>query len=302
MYTFFDSFHTAVKEFSGGDMAVYGRLMFIINAYAIDGELLDDLSPVEKLFLESIRPTLDRSLKSRETGKKGGRPTVDNSLENDKIKDFVVDNSVEIVDNSVKKLENPSNFEEDEKTERGVKRGVKRGVSTVIGIVNSNSNSLKECIGKVIVNTENPQEKKSIVDNSITTTTTTTSKNKKIIKKFCSEHSLALGAKTAKKLETEQNLEEVLQTHWDYVSAKYFDKKGDEFTKLFVSSFEWDIPNVSLKKTENKLIKAPSTCKFCGAKLTFRDTLNLWECPECQKKTYWEIDPYGKTWNCNREE
>lgn len=73
-YTFFDNYHETIKEFSNGSLETYGRLMMIINSYAIEGVILDDLTPTEKLFFNIVKPNLDKSIAMRERGKKGGRP------------------------------------------------------------------------------------------------------------------------------------------------------------------------------------------------------------------------------------
>lgn len=79
-FTMFPSYHEAALTFSGGDMAVYGRLMFLVNSYGLSGALPDDikLSPLEKGFMQLITPNIDSSLKKQmiltANGNKGGRP------------------------------------------------------------------------------------------------------------------------------------------------------------------------------------------------------------------------------------
>lgn len=73
-YTMFENYHIAAKEFANGDMSIYGRLMYILNCYGIENIVLDDLSPVEKLFFTSIRCSIDKSLEVYENAKKGGAP------------------------------------------------------------------------------------------------------------------------------------------------------------------------------------------------------------------------------------
>lgn len=80
-YTFFDNYHQAAKEYAGGNMETYGRLMMIINTYAIDGETMNDLNPVEKLFLSGIKPSIDKSIIMREKAKKGGSVTKESRLQ-----------------------------------------------------------------------------------------------------------------------------------------------------------------------------------------------------------------------------
>ena len=74
-YTFFENYHQTIKEFSQGSLETYGRLMMIINTYAIEGEVLEDMTAVEKLFFNTIKPSLDKSIRMRELGKKGGSVT-----------------------------------------------------------------------------------------------------------------------------------------------------------------------------------------------------------------------------------
>lgn len=80
-YTFFDNYHQAAKEYAGDDLATYGRLMMILNTYAIEGVTLDDLTPVEKLFLAGIKPSIDKSNFMREIAKKGGSITKEQRLQ-----------------------------------------------------------------------------------------------------------------------------------------------------------------------------------------------------------------------------
>jgi len=72
----FENYHIAAKEFANGDMAVYGRLMFILNTYGIENIELEGLNSVEKLFFTSVKASINRSLeiseKRKEAGKKGG--------------------------------------------------------------------------------------------------------------------------------------------------------------------------------------------------------------------------------------
>lgn len=78
-FTMFNNYHIAAKEYAAGDLAIYGRLMMIINTYALDGVLLDDLTPVEKLFITSLKASLDKSREMRARGQKGGRPKTNNN-------------------------------------------------------------------------------------------------------------------------------------------------------------------------------------------------------------------------------
>lgn len=65
-YTMFENYHIAAKEFSNGNMEVYGRLMYIINCYGIENIELDDLNPVEKLFFTSVKANIDKSIEIAE--------------------------------------------------------------------------------------------------------------------------------------------------------------------------------------------------------------------------------------------
>lgn len=73
-FTMFNNYHIAAKEFAAGNLETYGRLMMIINTYALEGFIIDDLNPVEKLFLTTIKASLDKSIEMRLRGQKGGRP------------------------------------------------------------------------------------------------------------------------------------------------------------------------------------------------------------------------------------
>lgn len=95
-YTFFENYHETIKEFSNGSLETYGRLMMIINSYAIEGVILDDMTPVEKLFFNIIKPNLDKSLQMRERGKKGGRPSLKPNSDMVKTKNDLGFNEVEV--------------------------------------------------------------------------------------------------------------------------------------------------------------------------------------------------------------
>ena len=73
-YTMFENYHTAAKEFADGDMAVYGRLMYILNCYGIENVLVENLNPVEKLFITAVKASIDKSLDMFDKTKKGGAP------------------------------------------------------------------------------------------------------------------------------------------------------------------------------------------------------------------------------------
>ncbi|MCR5218600.1 hypothetical protein [Treponema sp.] len=87
-FTMFPSYHEAAMTFSGGDMAVYGRLMYLVNVYGLSGALPEDieLTPIEKGFMQLITPNIDSSLKKQKiltaNGSKGGRPPKKNQTEN----------------------------------------------------------------------------------------------------------------------------------------------------------------------------------------------------------------------------
>ena len=83
-YTMFENYHTAAKEFANGDMAVYGRLMYILNCYGIENILVENLTPVEKLFITAVKASIDKSLDMFEKTKKGGAPKGNRNAAKDK--------------------------------------------------------------------------------------------------------------------------------------------------------------------------------------------------------------------------
>lgn len=73
-YSMFTNYHATACSISGGDMAVYGRLMFILNTYAFEGDVPEDLTQDELNFILPIRTSVDATLNNIENGRKGGRP------------------------------------------------------------------------------------------------------------------------------------------------------------------------------------------------------------------------------------
>ena len=81
-YTMFENYHIAAKEFSNGNMEVYGRLMYIINCYGIENIELDDLNPVEKLFFTSVKANIDKSIDiSEKRSSAGSKKSADKTSE-----------------------------------------------------------------------------------------------------------------------------------------------------------------------------------------------------------------------------
>ena len=70
-FVIYRSFHEALKELSREQ---YGNVMFAINEYALNGELPEDLTGIEKAIFLMAKPQLDANKQRRENGAMGGRP------------------------------------------------------------------------------------------------------------------------------------------------------------------------------------------------------------------------------------
>lgn len=70
-FVVYRSFHEALKELSREQ---YGNVMFAINEYALNGELPEDLTSIEKAIFLMAKPQLDANKQRRENGSMGGRP------------------------------------------------------------------------------------------------------------------------------------------------------------------------------------------------------------------------------------
>lgn len=70
-FVVYRSFHEALKELSREQ---YGNVMFAINEYALNGDLPEDLTSIEKAIFLMAKPQLDANKQRRENGSMGGRP------------------------------------------------------------------------------------------------------------------------------------------------------------------------------------------------------------------------------------
>ena len=70
-FVMYRSFHEALKELTREQ---YGNVMYAINEYALDGNLTEDLSGIEKAVFLMAKPQLDANRQRRENGAQGGRP------------------------------------------------------------------------------------------------------------------------------------------------------------------------------------------------------------------------------------
>lgn len=70
-FVIYRSFHEALKELSREQ---YGNVMYAINEYALNGELPEDLTGIEKAIFLMAKPQLDANRQRRENGSMGGRP------------------------------------------------------------------------------------------------------------------------------------------------------------------------------------------------------------------------------------
>ncbi len=83
-FVFYASFHEATKEL---DDAEYGTLMRAINEYALN-DVMPELNGMLKMAFILIKPQIDANIERRETGKGGGRPSLNNDVKNEIIQEL----------------------------------------------------------------------------------------------------------------------------------------------------------------------------------------------------------------------
>lgn len=80
-YVFYRSFHEAFAFLSVED---YGRMMWFINEYALDGIEPTIDEPILNMAFRLIRPQIDANARRREHGRLGGRPKKEEKLADSK--------------------------------------------------------------------------------------------------------------------------------------------------------------------------------------------------------------------------
>jgi hypothetical protein len=68
---FYNSYHEAMRDLPKEQ---YGAVAFAINEYTLYG-IEPDLLGIEKIIFTMAKPSIDKSVRDRENGHTGGRPT-----------------------------------------------------------------------------------------------------------------------------------------------------------------------------------------------------------------------------------
>ena len=75
-FVFYRSFDEACAELTDEQ---YGKIMRIINNYALNGTIPDNLSGIEKIVFTLIKPQIDANNQRKTNGCKGGAPSANNN-------------------------------------------------------------------------------------------------------------------------------------------------------------------------------------------------------------------------------
>ena len=75
-FVFYRSFDEACAELTDEQ---YGKIMRIINNYALNGTIPDNLSGIEKIIFTLIKPQIDANNQRKTNGCKGGAPSNNNA-------------------------------------------------------------------------------------------------------------------------------------------------------------------------------------------------------------------------------
>lgn len=129
-YTMFKNYHEAAKDFAGGDISVYGRLMFILNSYGIDGIIPEDLTREEKMFFTLIKANIDKSIEiseKRSRARSGKSPV--NNTESDTSNSFLHQNNL-INKNNFCKNEKEKEIEVEVEVEKEIEVEVEKEFET----------------------------------------------------------------------------------------------------------------------------------------------------------------------------
>lgn len=285
-YTMFNNYHNAAKEFSNGDMTVYGRLMFIVNTYAIEGVIVEDLSPVEKLFLTSIQASIDKSIRLSEAGRKGGSKGVShNDTETVPEEQETATSEASFSDannEACKPFEMACNEEEEE-------------IEQELRIMNKEK--------------ETEQNKKGNVPDSSVLFGSVLTSTQKIVFDWISEKNLSLQGKNKHYLYNISDFLDENKLGVDFLNH-VFGIVEAEYEKvnlgILFHAFSWETTVSSyevIQKQKNKALKAkaPKKCTVCGSGLVERLPGTV-ECPECRRKgnpIWWELDTNKNRWVCS---
>lgn len=284
-YTFFNNYHLAAKEYANGDLLVYGRLIYIINMYAIEGELVEDITPAEKLFFTSVKANIDKSLKLAEAGRKGGKKSKKTIDEENNEETETLNNDVFDPKNKAYKPKEKaySELELEIEDEYIIKNEDIENKNKNVEYVNTYG----------LYDSLNPLEKK-VLHWILSKHIDVTKKNVAYITRIAEYLS-------CKNYDSENYLNylySIVEDNYDFISL------GLIFNSISWESTESNYEALLKKQKKEKKVHpdAPKICKVCGSSLIPGALLNSVECPECRKKgnpVWWEYDDNQKRWICN---
>lgn len=286
-YTFFNNYHIAAKEFANGDISIYGRLIYIINLYAIEGEIVEDITPTEKLFFTSVKANIDKSLRLADAGRKGGKCSkkeVEEETETTNDEFFCENNEAykpsEMAYKPNEKAYNELEYEyEKEKINR---------------IYNKDNKNVEYVNTYALFDSLNPLEKKVLY--------WLNSKKIDVTKKNVAYITRIAEYLSNKNYDSNNYLDylySIVEDNYDYISP------GLIFNSISWESTESNYEALLKKQKKKKKEKpdAPKVCKVCGATLITGALLNSVECPDCRKAgtpIWWEYDEQQRRWVCNK--
>lgn len=290
-YTMFNNYHTAAKEFANGDMAVYGRLMFIINTYAIEGVIVEDLNSTERLFLTSIKASIDKSIRLAEAGRKGGKHSTAAEETPAECTEMNTDTSfVDENNEACKPFEMACNEEEEE-------------IEQEFRIMNNEKETEQNKKGNVPDSSSDSSSDSSVLFGSVLTST------QKIVFDWILEKNLSLQGKNKHYLYNISDFLDENKLGVDFLNH-VFEIVEAEYEKINLGilfhAFNWETTVSSyevIQKQKNKALKAkaPKKCTVCGSGLVERLS-GIFECPECRKKgnpIWWELNTSNNKWVCS---
>lgn len=116
-YTVFQSYHYTALMLCNGDMQKYGRYMLIINTYAIEGNILDDITGDEIVFLNSCIESINKSLELSELNSNRQKKSVEKRSNKNELTNSVANCTANSVANSEEEVEEEVEEEIEEEIE-----------------------------------------------------------------------------------------------------------------------------------------------------------------------------------------
>lgn len=277
-YTMFNNYHTAAKDFANGDIALYGRFMYIINMYAFEGEAsLDDLTPSEKLFFTTVKASINKSIRLSKAGKKGG--------EKSKKTDLSVS-------------ENPADVFSVQNAE--AYKGAYKGAY--------NEKEEEEEIEDEYRNKNKKKEEEIETGSDLFCSDFSETQNN--ILSFFEEHDMKIGLRNKGYVFL---IDSFLQSNnldlgfLDYVYNLVIGIYPKINAGIFFNAFNWQntLSGYKAKRSiqeavKDNMIPAPDKCSLCGSKLVLGSMPNTVECPECLSaghRIWWEYNNHE--WVCS---